>query len=102
MGAMNTRNMYCDFAVNKYLHAVTSCWILLIYFFYLGLGVFNGFQLQQTPTQRHRMFANLWLLIEILYNTESLFTDFHEHEVRAALNRVVGEGGCTDVVYRIV
>jgi hypothetical protein len=31
MGAMDTRNMYNDFAVNKYLHTVASCWILLIY-----------------------------------------------------------------------
>jgi hypothetical protein len=29
-GAMDTRNMYSDSAVNKYLHAVSSCWILLI------------------------------------------------------------------------
>jgi len=27
----NTRNMWSDFAVKKYLHAVASCWILLIY-----------------------------------------------------------------------
>jgi len=30
MGAMDTRNMWSDFAVNKYLHTVASCWILLI------------------------------------------------------------------------
>jgi len=30
MGAMDTRNMYSNFAVNKYLHTVASCWILLI------------------------------------------------------------------------
>jgi hypothetical protein len=29
MGAMDTRNMWSDFAVNKYLHTVASCWILL-------------------------------------------------------------------------
>jgi hypothetical protein len=28
---MDTRNMYSDFAVNKYLHTVASCWILLTY-----------------------------------------------------------------------
>ena len=31
MGAMYTRNMWSDFAVNKYLHTVASCWILLKY-----------------------------------------------------------------------
>jgi len=31
IGAMDTRNMWSDFAVNKYLHTVASCWILLIY-----------------------------------------------------------------------
>ena len=30
MGAMDTRNMYGKFAVNKYLHTVAACWILLI------------------------------------------------------------------------
>ena len=30
MGAMDTRNMQSDFAVNKHLHTVASCWILLI------------------------------------------------------------------------
>jgi len=30
MDAMDTRNMLSDFAVNKYLHTVASCWILLI------------------------------------------------------------------------
>ena len=30
MGAMDTRNMQRYFAVNKYLHNVASCWILLI------------------------------------------------------------------------
>ena len=30
MGAMYTRNMLSDIAVNKYLHTVASCWILLI------------------------------------------------------------------------
>jgi hypothetical protein len=29
MGVMDTRNMYSDFAVYKYLHTVASCWILL-------------------------------------------------------------------------
>ena len=29
MGAMDTQNMYSKSAVNKYLHTVTSCWILL-------------------------------------------------------------------------
>ena len=29
MGAMDTRNIQSDFAVNKYLHTVASCWILL-------------------------------------------------------------------------
>ena len=28
---MDTRNMQGNFAVNKYLHTVASCWILLIY-----------------------------------------------------------------------
>ena len=27
---MDTRNMYSDSAVNKYLHTVASCWILLV------------------------------------------------------------------------
>jgi len=31
MGAMDTRNMYSNFVVNKYLHTVASCWFLLIY-----------------------------------------------------------------------
>ena len=31
MGAMYTRNVYSDFAVNKYVHTVASCWTLLIY-----------------------------------------------------------------------
>ena len=31
MGAMYTRIMQSNFAVNKYLHTVASCWILLIY-----------------------------------------------------------------------
>jgi len=30
MDDMDIRNMYSDFAVNKYLHTVASCWILLI------------------------------------------------------------------------
>jgi len=30
MGGLDTRNMESDFAVNKYLHTVASCWILLI------------------------------------------------------------------------
>ena len=30
MGSMDTRNMYSDFIVNKYLHTVASCWILLV------------------------------------------------------------------------
>ena len=30
MCAMDIQNMYSDFAVNKYLHTVASCWILLI------------------------------------------------------------------------
>ena len=30
MGAMDTRNTESDVAVNKYLHTVASCWILLI------------------------------------------------------------------------
>jgi len=30
MGAMDTRNMQSKFAVNKYLHTVAFCWILLI------------------------------------------------------------------------
>ena len=31
MGAMDVRNMQSNFTVNKYLHTVASCWILLIY-----------------------------------------------------------------------
>jgi hypothetical protein len=31
MGAMDTQNKYSDFAVNKYLHSVASCWILLTF-----------------------------------------------------------------------
>ena len=31
MGAMDTRNMYGRFAVNKYLYTVASCWILLVH-----------------------------------------------------------------------
>ena len=30
MGEMDTRNVYNNFAVNKYLHTVAPCWILLI------------------------------------------------------------------------
>jgi hypothetical protein len=30
MGAMDSRNMWSDFAVNKYLRTVASCWILLL------------------------------------------------------------------------
>jgi hypothetical protein len=30
-GAMDTRNMLNDLAVNKYLHTLASCWILLVY-----------------------------------------------------------------------
>ena len=30
MGAMDSRNMQSNFAVNKYLYTVASCWILLI------------------------------------------------------------------------
>ena len=30
MGSMDTRNIWSNFAVNKYLHTVASCWILLI------------------------------------------------------------------------
>jgi hypothetical protein len=30
IGAMDTRSMKSNFAVNKYLHTVASCWILLI------------------------------------------------------------------------
>jgi len=30
MGVMDTRNMWNDFALNKYSHTVASCWILLI------------------------------------------------------------------------
>ena len=33
MSAMDTRNMLSDFAENKYLHTVASCWILVIYVF---------------------------------------------------------------------
>jgi hypothetical protein len=29
MGAVGTRNMYSDFAVNKYLHTVASGWIFI-------------------------------------------------------------------------
>jgi hypothetical protein len=32
MGAMDTRDMVSDFAVNKYLYTVASIWILLTYF----------------------------------------------------------------------
>ena len=28
-GCCDTRNMYSDFAVNKYLHTVASCWIFI-------------------------------------------------------------------------
>jgi len=42
MGAMDTRNMYSDFVVNKYLHTVASCWILLIYVFVLIVNVWNA------------------------------------------------------------
>ena len=31
MDAMDTRNKYSNFVVNKYLHAVVSCWLLLTY-----------------------------------------------------------------------
>ena len=31
MGAMDTRNMLSNFAVNNYLHTVASCWILLLW-----------------------------------------------------------------------
>jgi hypothetical protein len=31
MGAMDIQNMQRDFAVNKYLHTIASCWILLAY-----------------------------------------------------------------------
>jgi len=30
MGAMDARNMYSKLTVNKYLHTVAYCWILLI------------------------------------------------------------------------
>ena len=30
MGAMDTRNVQSDFAVNKYLHTATYCWIFLV------------------------------------------------------------------------
>jgi len=30
MGAMDSRNIYSNFAVKKYLYTVTTCWILLI------------------------------------------------------------------------
>ena len=33
IGGMDTRNMQSNFTVNKYLHTLTSCWILLIYKF---------------------------------------------------------------------
>jgi hypothetical protein len=45
MGAMDTRNMYSDFAVNKYLHTVTSCWILLIYHYGVSRGLEDDFEL---------------------------------------------------------
>jgi len=31
MGAMDTRNMYSNLAVNKYLYTVASCWISSTY-----------------------------------------------------------------------
>ena len=31
MGAIDTRNMYSNFAVNKHLHTIASRWILLIW-----------------------------------------------------------------------
>ena len=34
MGAMDIRNMQSDFAVNKCLHTVAFCWIVLIYKYY--------------------------------------------------------------------
>ena len=40
MGAMDNRNVYSIFAVNKYLHTVASCWILLIYL--LKMSCFNS------------------------------------------------------------
>ena len=35
MGAMDARNMQSDFALNKDLHTVASCWILLICMVYV-------------------------------------------------------------------
>jgi len=41
MGAMDTRNVLSDFAVNKYLHTVASCWILLIYNLIIRIGRYD-------------------------------------------------------------
>ena len=43
MDAMDTRNMQSDFAVNKCLHTVASCWILLIYMFSVCCQEFNTY-----------------------------------------------------------
>ena len=47
MAAMDTRNMYSDFALNKYLHTVASCWILLI----TGLYSFLQFPFPRSQLQ---------------------------------------------------
>ena len=39
MGAMDTRNMQSNFAINTYLQTVASCWILLIYLSRLSTNV---------------------------------------------------------------
>jgi hypothetical protein len=36
MGAMDTRNVWSDFAVNKYLRNVACCWILLLYYYIIN------------------------------------------------------------------
>ena len=43
MGAIDTRNMQSNFAVNKYLHTVASCWILLTYTFFVSVNCFTCF-----------------------------------------------------------
>ena len=66
MGAMDTRNIYSNLAVNKYLHTVASCWISSTY----NYGARNyKYKIYATTYWKMKCAYNYWAFLSNFWNT---------------------------------
>jgi len=68
MGAVDTRNMYSDFAVNKYLHTVVSGWIFINIFLSVSLAGQN--YLHYDCDIKHLLKIDIFIILGVTYRCD--------------------------------